>query len=212
MEIKSPQLLAAVLCGGLAGAVFTWFINRPKPTVVTYGVTTTTIGTDDTVKGLVPNLKIQIGSEEVPVIHTHVLEFAAQSGPYVERAELGIAFSRRVRLFGKILAQGPSPVHGISCRELETGAICTISPLAPGSGTFRVSMAVNQKEIPTLTMAARNTELMKYEEFLQREGRLPRVFWLAGVGAIAGLVIGALGYGLGLHLIDLEKRLQQRAK
>ena len=38
-----PVLLPAILFGGLAGAVFTWYINRPQATTLAYTVTTTGI-------------------------------------------------------------------------------------------------------------------------------------------------------------------------
>ena len=35
--------MATLLCGGLAGSVFTYWVNRPKATVVSYSLSSATI-------------------------------------------------------------------------------------------------------------------------------------------------------------------------
>src|ERR1700722_2037010 len=88
----NPQLVVGILCGGLGGSVFTWYINRPKPQIVTYNVTTISLGADPTTKNLVPNLKIQVGGENVPVMHTHTIEFNVPRESYVDSADVALCF------------------------------------------------------------------------------------------------------------------------
>src|SRR5438552_18629214 len=67
-QVITPQLIITAISGGLAGSVLTLYVNRPNPTIITYNVTTTSLGADATLRGLIPGLKIQIGNNEVPVI------------------------------------------------------------------------------------------------------------------------------------------------
>jgi|ERR1700722_6148521 len=90
----NPQLVVGILCGGLGGSVFTWYINRPKPQIVTYNVTTISLGADPTTKNLVPNLKIQVGGENVPVMHTHTIEFNVPRESYVDSADVATVLLR----------------------------------------------------------------------------------------------------------------------
>lgn len=41
-------------------------------------------------KGLIPDPKIKIGNEEVPVINTHRIELGVARGPYVNSAEFAL--------------------------------------------------------------------------------------------------------------------------
>ncbi|SRR6266849_7811318 len=75
-------LVVGVFCGGLGGSVFTWYINRPKSTVVTYTITSTTIAAAKSASGLVPGLKVMIDSEQVASLYTFNIEFRPRQGPY----------------------------------------------------------------------------------------------------------------------------------
>jgi len=71
--------------------------------------------------------KLQIGIEEVPVIHTHTVEFRV-ADDYVDTADVAILFPRKMRLFGSISAEAPSPLQKISCTVIDEGARCTMGP------------------------------------------------------------------------------------
>lgn len=167
------------LSGGLAGAVFTWYMNHPVPTTLTYGVTTTTAGTDTTVKGLIPNLKMQIGNEEIPVVHTHAIEFVTQSGPQLEQAEIAITFSPGLRVFG-MAADAPSPLHTITCSQIPNGVRCIMSPLTLGNlNKYRVTVATNQREPSGIITATNKMELQNADKLV--EERCPFMGWTAGI-------------------------------
>jgi hypothetical protein len=106
----NAQLLVGILCGGLAGSVFTWYMNRPRPEIITYTVTTVSLGADVTIKNLVPNLKIQVGGEEVPVMHTHTVEFSVPQDSYIDSVEIALTFPTNVLLFGNVLAPKRLPL------------------------------------------------------------------------------------------------------
>jgi hypothetical protein len=57
--MRVAALVASYLFAGLGGAVFTWYVNRSKPVVITYSVTTTTLNADP-VKGLIPDLRMTV--------------------------------------------------------------------------------------------------------------------------------------------------------
>src|ERR1035438_10327102 len=181
------QLLVGILCGGLGGSIFSWWATHPRTTILAYTVTTTTLGANLTVKGLIPNLKVQIGDEEVPVIHTHTLEFGTQSGPFAESAEILIKFPTDVRIFGRIMAEVPSSLHHMSCRPLSNGTQCTMGPFALGKGTFRVALATDHQTPPTAFIVARGVDLLKAEGFLaSSDSDRTQLLW----SALASMIVG----------------------
>jgi hypothetical protein len=170
--------LIALATGGLGGAFFNaWWLNRS--TVVTYTVTTTTIGTDQRVKSLLPDIKIQVGNQELPLIHAHTVELRPQSGPYAERAEIALVFPPGVRLLSKAVTETASPLHRVTCNDLVNGATCQIGPLLAGNGFFRVSFAATgTNDSPAVTMAAKGVQLAKAEAVLaaSRADSYARIF------------------------------------
>jgi hypothetical protein len=181
--------LIALATGGLGGAFFNaWWSNRS--TVVTYTVTTTTIGTDQRVKSLLPDIKIQVGNQELPLIHTHTVELRPQSGPYSDRAEIALVFPPGVHLLSKAVTETASPLHKIGCSDLANGATCQIGPLSPGNGFFRVSFAATgTNDSPEVTIVAKGVELAKAEAVLADRGsnRLNTV--LSSLGSPLGLFV-----------------------
>lgn len=165
----SPQLIAVFLGGGLAGAIFTWFVNLPAPTVITYNITMTAME-ESAVTSIIPNLKIQVGNERIKAIYVHVIEFAAQSGPYLDRLDVEIAFPDKVRTFGKVV-NAPSDLHHIVCQDANNGIVCAISPmtLQPAtSETYKVIVAAAGKRGPKITTVNKNVELVEANEFRSR--------------------------------------------
>jgi len=201
-----PTVLAAVLTflgGGLAGAVFTWYVNRPQPTTVTYRIATTTIGADPEARSVVPNLKIQVGKTEIAVLYVHDIEFSVPRGPHVDSGEVAITFPPSLfpgsvtstRLFGT-LSESPSPVHRIQCTPLDNGSRCVMGPLSPANlGIFRVRVATNHPDAPRVVMVIKNVEFIKAEEFLSRESRSKKnlmelLLMMSTVAAVASAVLG----------------------
>jgi len=159
----------SLLGGGLMGSVFTWYVHQLSPTLVTYQVTKAITGADSITKGLIPNLTIKIGNEDVPVVYTDVIEFSTASGEYVDSAEIAITFPSALRIFGSGTIS-PSPVHSITCRTAPAGLVCRLSPLAPGT-KYTVNIAADQGGTPSVITASRNVELVSVDTFVSNESR-----------------------------------------
>ena len=182
---------ASLVGGGFAGAVFTWLIHQPAPAVVTYSITTTSTGTDSLVKGLVPNLKLKIGDEDIPVVYTHVVELATVAGEYVDAAELAITFPSGLRILG-FDAKAPSPVHHVDCKQVSTGLTCRVAPLSVGS-KYRVNIATTQGQVPQVVTSSRNTELIALDAYVIRESRSLKALLLSKNNLLASILSGLFG-------------------
>lgn len=168
----SPQIIAAFLGGGLAGAIFTWFVNLPQPTVVTYTRTVTALEESE-VTSIIPNLKIQVGDERVKAVYVHLLNFEIHSGPYIDSLNVAITFPDKARIFGKA-SRAPSPVHHIGCESIMDmdGVLCAMAPitrLTQGFNNYQVTLATDQKRPPVVVTAAKNVELLEASLFQARK-------------------------------------------
>lgn len=218
----SPQLVVGVLCGGLAGSVLTWWVNRPKLTEVTYSVSTTTVGTDATVKNLIPELRLQIAGEDIPVVYTHAVEFKTNDGPYLESAEVAITFPKPVRIFG-MTAESPSALHRISCSQLTEGTRCTMSPVSVNPpNAYRVTIATNQKQASSVITVTKGLVLSRIEDVLARQSRIGRIFWNSLdplVLALLCLLAASMYYLrkeyrllIGMHRNELDRLLKENTE
>ncbi len=192
--------LASLVGGGFAGAVYSSYVNRIEPTIITYRVTTTSIGADSSIKSLIPNLKLQVDGKDVSVVHTHTIEFAPQRGPFVDGVEVAITFRQpSVQIYG-MTAEAPSRAHTASCARLSDGARCKFSPISARSA-FRVSFGSNQPTPPTIDMAIRGVELLKLDDFLAQEANRS---WISTVRWVSYIL---LALGLLFTLLTMLKRL-----
>src|SRR5271157_1319290 len=89
--------LISFLGGGLAGSVFNWFVNRPKPSIIAYGTNTTTLAAAESAT-FIPDLRIQVGSEQVKSLYLHTMEFSGVSGTFVQQADIAIEFPSKVHI------------------------------------------------------------------------------------------------------------------
>jgi hypothetical protein len=149
------QLVVGVLAGGLAGSVFTWWVNHPRPSVISYQVTSTTLGG---VKGLIPELRIKIGRIEIETVHIHTVELISQSGPYVEKVESVIPFAQGTRFYGQVVAEAPSPVQHIVCETVTLDVKCSAGPFTGKGERYRVSIASDQQKAPNAFLQGRGIE------------------------------------------------------
>ena len=134
-------------------------------------------------KNLLPELKIQIGSSEVPVIHTHTVDFTSPVGPQMDGLDVSIFFSTDVHFFGKPLAEAPSPANQISCTDLPRGMNCKLSSIKPGGGRYRITMATDQKQPPNVDSADKGIKLIQAETYISASEPL----WPAVGGIFVGL-------------------------
>jgi len=166
---KWIPMIISFVSGGLAGQVLNLYVNRNVPTVLTYTMTTTTAGTDTRVKNLIPNLKLQIGEEEISVVHTHTIDFTAQSGPHLNSAEIAVTFPPGMRVYGAT-TEDPSPLHHIACTQITNGFRCTLAPISTKSlNKYRLIIASNQKEEATIITSTDGLSLQSLDEVLSNK-------------------------------------------
>ena len=188
-------LVVGVLCGGLGGAIFTWYVNRPKSTVVTYTIASTTIAAAESVTGLIPDLKVLIGSDRVQSLYTFNVELVPREGPYLDKAEVAVEFpsDRPLHIYGSKI-EAPSTTNHIDCNQTTAGFLCIIDPLdTTHPRKYRIIAATDQSQPPTLTTAAKGVDLVPAEQF----GRSQIPEWLASLlGILAGGVVARV-WGVG---------------
>jgi hypothetical protein len=181
-------LIATFVSGGFAGAVFNYFVSRPKDTVVTYRITTTTLASPDAA-GLIPNLRLEIGSEAIQALYAHDVELVTSEGPFIDQAEIGVSFPSGARIYG-MRTDPPSPMHSIVCKQGDNTFRCTIGPLSSAVvKPFRLTFAADQKEPPHVLIAAKSVVLAANALENQRPSLFGRLVYLArsvatGLGAL----------------------------
>ncbi len=201
-------VVAAFLSGGLAGAVFNWYMNKPQLTTITYSVTTTPFAPTEATT-LIPNLKIQVGNEKIMALYAHTIEFQIRRGPHADRADVAITFPRKIRIYG-LSAESPSRVHSASCTRFPDGVQCTMSPIEPTTPRYRVALATDAKEAPAVVMVAKNVELLKTDEFLTGQ-----TWWLHYLTTQEGLVnvllVSLLVFLMSFQLTMVRRVIRRRA-
>ena len=219
----TSQLLVGVLCGGLAGAMFNYFVTRQRSMVVECNLAKSTLGADAATKSLIPTLKLQVGDEAVPVIYTYTVDFVPQSGPPSESLLVALTFSRPIRMFG-LNSDVPSVLHHMQCNLSETkiAVICRMEPIVTAlPNRFRVTLATDNEGPPTLSSTSTGIELVKSEELIARQKKTLDeassvfflLFWicLPVVSASCGYWAGRRrvdSSGLLSHILSMEKRLE----
>lgn len=156
-----PVLLITItiVSGGLAGGVFTWYINRPKMAVLTYRTATTTLASPEAV-ALIPNLTVLIGAEKISSLYAHNIEISASDGPYLDEVNIVFTHSPFAHSYG-LRTSAPSATQSIACTPAANILRCKMGPLSPKfPGDFRITVATDTEEAPRPSMTARNAELV----------------------------------------------------
>jgi hypothetical protein len=163
----SIAIMATLLGGGLAGSVFTYWVNRPKTTFVSYSLNSATIA--DTESGsLVPGLKVQIGNQDIRNLYTHSIVLTVTNGPQIDSGDVAIDFPPNTKFFGEPGIATPSPVHKLECGKIPSGLICKMAPVRREDKLppFRVSVATDEKADPDLVTSTKGLELQPAQETL----------------------------------------------
>jgi hypothetical protein len=153
-------------------------------------------------------LRLQIGKEEIPVVHTHSVELSVTEGEFLDHTEVVIAFPWVVRVFGRVLAEAPSLAQRIACAPVQNDPSdlqrilamrCSLSPLKAGTGKFRIVMATDHREPPTLSMVANNADLIRADAYLsgthQFFGVSPDV-WVPVLSVLLGVVCAGTAFAV----------------
>jgi hypothetical protein len=160
-------VLTAFLGGGLAGSVFNWFVNRAQPTVLTYNIGTANLASEQ-FASVVPDLRIQIGNEQIKSLYTHTIELSVAKGPYIDSIDIAITLPDDVRLFGTKTVS-PSPLHTLDCSNIKTGLRCRLGPLSQGiTKPFRIVIAADKEISPHVDATAKNVELVSGIDYIAR--------------------------------------------
>lgn len=198
-------LIVGICFGGLGGAVFTWYVNRPRPTIVTYRIATTTLMAPEA-SGLIPDLKVVIRGTATQSLYSQNIEMRPRQGPFVDQAEVAFSFSSPVRIYG-IHLESPSDLHRLECTGFAakakspiqlpdltteiTSVQCIMKPILyqrNETHPFRVTIATDSSEVPHVVVAAKNLELVPADEFSPKEQReIP--LWVLFV--FSGLLLSA---------------------
>jgi hypothetical protein len=183
---SSPSYIITLFAGGLAGSIFTWYMNRPTPTVISYNISTTTVGAGPEVKSLVPGLKIQIGNREIPIFYVDAIDFSVQGGPGQDSAEIAILFPGGTQILGTS-AQAPTPLHKMSCSLFPNGVDthCTFGPLNPGKlDKFWFQVATDQIGPIRVITAQNKLQLVALDEFVKGREKIYNILQLTAAIAI----------------------------
>jgi hypothetical protein len=216
-------LIVGIFCGGLGGSIFTWYVNRPKPTVVTYRIATTTLSAPEAA-GLIPDLRVLIAGAPIQALYAHNMELLPRQGPFVDQADVAFSFSSPVRIYG-IHEESPSVLHHLECVGFaatsksiiqlpsatnEVSSVqCTMRPILFQAGDtrpFRVTIATDRSEVPRVLIAAKSLELVPADQFSSKDqDKLPIWFWLVqGFAAATSLNMFSMIY------LDVRKRVRER--
>ena len=166
-------IVATLIAGGLAGSIFTWYVNKPTNTLISYNVATATVGAGPEVKSLVPGLRIQIDNRDVPIFYVNDVSFSVQGGPGEDSVRVGVFFPNGTQIYGTS-TQAPTPLHRISCEPLKNPYqfACTFGHLNPDTpnNTFRFEVATDQKGPITVTTDTNKISLYSIDELLKNAG------------------------------------------
>jgi hypothetical protein len=150
----------------------TYWLNRPKPTVINYRVVTTTLAAPEAV-GLIPGLKILIGTEPVTALYAHSIDLAPERGPFLDNVDFALTFPSSVHVYASPKLEKPTSLHNLDCAPVDPqpasppagtqfvthGFKCRMSPIKVDSGHFLVTIASSEPHPPKVELVAKGVEL-----------------------------------------------------
>ena len=195
-------LIVTLVSGGVAGALLTYWLNRPKTTIINYRIVTTTLAAPEA-SGLVPDLKILIGSQPATALYAHTVDLAPEQGPFVDGVEFALVFPSAAHMYASPKLEKPSSLHSLDCKAISPqppsppaggqfvtqGFTCHISPVKVGSGHFLITIPSSDPHPPKIEMVAKGVELTTVDSPIAQDNPWLRhiIFFLAGMGAISAL-------------------------
>lgn len=207
-------LIIGVLFGGVGGAVFIYWMNRPQSTVLAYNITTAAIA-NPAASDVIPNLSCRIGDEPVSILYSNVIEFTPVEGPYLESAQVAIRFPESTKFFG-VTAQPPSPLHQFDCKQRDADIICSATALSSREKTaYRVKLATSSPQTPSLTATGKDLELEDlntYAEIQLIKGKNKILIVVTLVSCLIPGVVIAIFFEKFKQSIENQLRKSERAE
>ena len=203
--------LTAFLGGGLAGAIFNYYVNRPKPTILLYTVSTTKIAAAESA-GFIPDLHVELGQESIKSLYVHTIDLAVARGPFVPQLDVALTFQAKPHIYGTNL-QPPSPLHSIVCSGEPEFMKCKLSPISTEFAPYRISVATDTSDPPKPVIAADNVRLLSAQDVANSNRGLSSVLkdpekWVLVIGTLAYLwAIGRLVKRIGRRSVVVGKVL-----
>jgi hypothetical protein len=143
---------------------------------------------------VIPNLKLQLGGQEIPVLYVHTVVFSVQGCQDLDSAEFAVTFRQKPKIFGT-LPEAPSPLHKNECTELTKGygERCQLGPLKPGDkfSDFRLMIATDQKAPSEVITATTKLQLISLDEFLRRRTLIFGVISPDSFGIVLSMVMAS---------------------
>jgi hypothetical protein len=193
-------IFVTLVSGGAMGALITQYWTN-RQTIVGYAVNTTSLGAGEATKSVLPNLKLQLGSVEIPVVYTHTIELTHNGGPELDQATIGISLSGAA-ILGRLIASGPDAVHSMACKDFDqstTSVVCSVGRISSGNKPYKVTIATDRNPEIHVTMDAKNASMRPAH--LENPSSFFNIAFLA-----------AMSLGISLAAIQISTRSLLRSK
>jgi hypothetical protein len=192
--------LISLTSGGAMGSIITHYFAA-RQTIIRYFVNTTSLGAGMETKNLLPTLKLQLNSIEIPVVYTHTVEFTHASGPELDGASLSITVEG-ARLLGSPIAYGPDPVHKIACNYDPgmNGIVCSVGRMTSNnSHPYKIIFATDQMPHFAVAVDGKNT--------IVQHSTITSTDQISTWDMVTHMTTIALGLGLGgILILVLDER------
>lgn len=175
--MRLPNLAAGLVIavgGAAAGSFLTYYLNSAKPAQVEYRLRSTTLGDDEELQAVLPEVQLVIGDRNVSSITVQTVELEPIGSDFVEDMTVAMDFDRPIEILGPIRAKAPSVAHSIACEERGAnlqhyqgpsprppvlGFVCVMRPINE-TGRYEVSFATTQSTTPRLSSTTPNVHLV----------------------------------------------------
>jgi hypothetical protein len=140
--------------------------------VINYRVVTTTLAAPEA-SGLVPGLKILIGTEPTAALYAHSIDLVPEQGPFLESVDFALTFPSSVHVYASPKLEKPTSLHSLVCNSINPqpaspasgtqfvtqGFTCRMSPVKVGTGHFLITIPSSDQHPPKVEMVAKGVEL-----------------------------------------------------
>ncbi len=197
-EARSPQknssnyllLLLTLLTGGLGGAVFTWYIQRPSPTEVVFQSAHIDLSVDG-MKDFVPSLALTVDDKPIDSLVYREVSLRAISGDYRESLEVAFSLdSADDEVF--FTTETPSSIYKFDCSLVGRELVCGMGPMHSGDEVDFVLRVASQTGQPLRPSTAENNAILRSALATERDKKLDDLYRIAFFSLVIAGLIGIL--------------------